>query len=219
MSADSLRRMLRELPVFATELPAFDPATAPAEPVDLFVPWLREAIEVGVTEPHVMTLSTVDADGRPNARVLILKGVDGDAWHFATTAVSAKGRELETNASAALTFYWPRLGRQVRVVGRVETATPEESAADFLARSPSARAEVLLGRQGQPVTDRARARADLGDAVARIEADPSLVDERWRLYRVIADRVEFFQASPDRWHTRLRYERGPQGWTGREIWA
>ncbi|MFG2569123.1 pyridoxamine 5'-phosphate oxidase family protein [Streptomyces sp. NPDC048567] len=121
---DTVREWLRSIEVFAGPLPDFDPAVAPAEPVDLFLAWLRAALAAGVPDAHAMTLSTVGEDGHPDARVLILKNVDGDGWQFAVHAGSPKGRQLAERPSAALTFYWPQQGRQVRVRGAVEPPTP-----------------------------------------------------------------------------------------------
>src|SRR5271154_1704701 len=116
---DSMRDLLRSLPVFALDPADFDPESVPDDPADLFATWLASAIDAGVSEPHAMTLSTCDSDGRPDARVLILKDVDADGWWFATASHSATGQQLASQPSAALTFYWPALARQVRIRGGV----------------------------------------------------------------------------------------------------
>lgn len=134
MADDEIRDRLRALPVFAGELPAFDPADAPAHPAELFAAWLLEAIDAGLREPHAMTLSTVDADGRPSARVLILKAVDDGRWQFASSRTSRKGEELAGSPWVAMTFWWSELGRQVRLRGKVLDAGPEAGLRDFLAR-------------------------------------------------------------------------------------
>ncbi|MEV6167296.1 pyridoxal 5'-phosphate synthase [Streptomyces sp. NPDC051954] len=202
----SVRAWLRGLEVFAGPPADFDPADAPADPVELFLSWLREAVAAGVPDAHAMTLSTVDEDGDPDARVLILKNVDGDGWQFAVHAHSPKGRQLAGRPRAALTFYWPHQGRQVRVRGAVEPASPEESAADLLARAPSARAEVLLGRQSEHLNSVEGRDLAFREALARIEADPSLVSPEWRLYTLVPARIEFWQADKSRLHNRLSYE-------------
>ncbi|MDB5487643.1 MAG: pdxH, partial [Reyranella sp.] len=114
-----LRDKLRALKSLPGPFPAFDPAAAPADPRDLFSSWLEAAIDAGIREPHAMTLSTVDEDGHPDARILILKNLDEAGWHFATTRTSPKGRQIEASPRAALTFYWQPLGRQVRISGAV----------------------------------------------------------------------------------------------------
>jgi pyridoxamine 5'-phosphate oxidase len=136
-----IRTRLRALSVFEGPLAALDVEAAPAQPGELFWSWLSEAVDRGLREPHVMTVSTVDADGRPAARVLILKGLEADRWQFASSSESPKGVELATTPWAALTFYWSELGRQVRVRGRVAPADRAASMCDFLARSEGARAD------------------------------------------------------------------------------
>ncbi|NEA99089.1 pyridoxal 5'-phosphate synthase [Streptomyces sp. SID13726] len=216
----SVREWLRGLEVFAGPLAEFDPAGAPADPVELFLDWLREAVAAGVPDAHAMTLSTVGEDGGPDARVLILKNVDGDGWQFAAHAGSPKGRQLADRPRAALTFYWPRLGRQVRVRGAVEPASPEQSAADLLARAPSARAEVLLGRQSEPLESPEERDRVFRTALARIEAEPELVSPEWTLYTLVPGRVEFWQADKGRLHHRLRYERPDRdtAWQRHRLW-
>ncbi|MFI5534197.1 pyridoxal 5'-phosphate synthase [Kitasatospora sp. NPDC051853] len=217
---DTSQEWLRGLEVFAGPLPEFDPALAPGDPVRLFVAWLEEAVADGVREPHAMTLSTVDAAGDPDARVLILKGVGAAGWQFAAHALSPKGEQLAGHPQAALTFYWPELGRQVRVRGSVTSGTAEESAADFLARSPSARAEALTGRQSRRVEDTdAGPDGALDKALALIEQEPGLVDPAWTRYTLAATRVEFWQAARSRAHTRLRYERDGEHWQRYRIWS
>ncbi|MHA6761913.1 pyridoxine/pyridoxamine 5'-phosphate oxidase [Streptacidiphilus sp. PAMC 29251] len=221
-STHGIQALLRSLPVFATELPVFDPEDAPADPVALFVQWLHAAVEAGVREPHAMSLATADAGARPSARVLICKDVDAaGGWYFASGAGSRKGRELAANPQAALTFYWPEQGRQIRITGPVAPAGPERSAADFLARSPGARAEALLGRQSQPLGDPAEAEAALKQSQDHLAAHPGLIAPDWTLYAVAAEEVEYWQADEQRRHTRLHYQRGSDqtAWTRQRLWS
>jgi pyridoxamine 5'-phosphate oxidase len=132
--SDSFRKQLRALPDFPAVLPGFDPASAPADPGELFRQWLDEALAAGERQPHACSLATVDGSGRPSSRMLILKNIDDDGWHFATSRTSRKGRELSANAHAALNFYWPSLGRQVRVAGPVLELSAEASARDWAER-------------------------------------------------------------------------------------
>jgi pyridoxamine 5'-phosphate oxidase len=214
-----VRELLRAIPVFAGSLPGFDPGAAPGDPVPLFVQWLATAVGGQVPEPHAMTLSTVDQHGRPSSRVLICRDVDAaGSWYFASSAASRKGRELRANPSAALTFYWPQQGRQIRLRGTVTPAGADRSAADFLARSPQSRAESLTGRQSDVLADPAEAETALRAARARIAADPDLVAADWTLYALTAGDVEFWQADEQRRHTRLRYKRAGRAWTRFRLW-
>jgi pyridoxamine 5'-phosphate oxidase len=216
----SVRDWLRGLEVFAGPLGVFDPGEAPGEPVALFLRWLEDAVAAGLPDPHAMTVSTVDEHGDPWARVLILKNVDPEGWQFAAHAGSPKGRQLASRPRAALTFYWPELGRQVRVRGPVVAEPADRGAADFLARSPSARAEALLGRQSQHLDSTARRDREVGEALDRVEREPALVAEAWTLHTVVPVAVEFWQADKDRAHTRLSYEREgrDETWRRHLLW-
>ncbi|MBQ0827233.1 pyridoxine/pyridoxamine 5'-phosphate oxidase [Streptomyces tagetis] len=217
---EDVRLWLRGLEVFAGPLADFDPGQAPEDPVGLFLCWLREAVAAGVPDAHAMTLSTVGEDGGPDARVLLLKNVDDAGWQFAAHAGSPKGRQLAGRPRAALTFYWPLQGRQVRVRGTVQAASSEQSAADLLARSLSARAQALLGRQSDHLADTEERRRALRDALARVESDRALVSPAWTLYTLAPVHVEFWQADRGRLHERLRYERpdAASRWQRHLLW-
>jgi pyridoxamine 5'-phosphate oxidase len=217
-STSPLRDLLRSLPVFAVEPTDFDPESVPDEPADLFTSWLLQAIDAGVPEPHALTLSTCDSDGRPDARTLILKDVDGAGWWFATASNSAKGQQLASQPSVALTFYWPALARQVRVRGRVSAASRERSAADFRARGIGARAVALAGTQSAPLASRDECAIAVRAATGCIEAMPEIVPPTWTLYAAVADNVEFWQADADRQHLRVQYRRDGDRWTHMMLW-
>jgi pyridoxamine 5'-phosphate oxidase len=215
---DDLRTLLRGLAVFAGDLPEFDTGAAPGDPVALFTEWLRLAIRQGIPEPHVMTLSTVDAMGNPSSRALILKDVDESGWQFASTSAGRKGCELAGRPYAALNFYWQPLGRQVRVRGPVRSLGPEAGACDFLARSAGARAESLAGRQSEPLGHTDQIETAAREARERLTAQPDLVSPDWTLYTVQPDEVEFWQADKQRRHRRLHYTRRDGGWAKGLLW-
>lgn len=208
---------MRGLPVLTGAAPEFDPGRAPADPVELFTQWLLHAVDSDVAEPHAMTVSTV-AGSKPSARVLILKDVDVDGWHFAVSAVSRKGAELARNPAVALTCYWPAVGRRVRIEGTVWADPPRMTADDFLARSEGARAMALTGRQSEPYCDPAEISEALAKAKLELEQSPDLVPDDWVSYAVRADRVEFWQSDSARRHQRLRYERDGAGWSPTLLW-
>lgn len=213
-----LRELLRDIEVFSGELPVFDLTDLPADPHDLFTDWLLSALRQGVRVPHAMTLSTAGRGGDPTARMLILKDVSRQGWQFASGAGSRKGRDLAERPAAALTFFWPQVARQVRVTGDVTPASAEESAADFLARSPAARAEALLGRQSAPLADLTERDDAVAASAARVAADPGLVAPHWTLYTLRARGVEFWQGDRGRRHTRVVYTRTEDGWDRGLLW-
>ncbi|MEX0170428.1 pyridoxine/pyridoxamine 5'-phosphate oxidase [Streptomyces sp. LMG1-1-1.1] len=211
-------RTLLSLRVWDTTLPSFDPAGAPPEPLALFHDWFAEAVEAGQTEPHALSVATVDEDGRPDVRTVLLHDADERGWHFASHATSAKGRQLAARPEAALGFYWPARGRQVRVRGHVATGTPEESYADLHARSTGALASALVSRQSE-VLDSLDTLAEASAAAwRRAEAEPDAPAPTWVLYVVEPAEVEFFQGDERRRHVRLRYRREADGWTRELLW-
>ncbi|MEW2076393.1 pyridoxal 5'-phosphate synthase [Streptomyces sp. NPDC017966] len=216
-----LHELLRSLRVWdpqATDLPAFDPAAAPAEPLPLFTRWFAEAVAAGQAEPHTMSLATADARGLPDVRIVMLHGADDDGWSFATHAHSRKGGHLAARPYAALAFYWPVLGRQVRVRGPVAAAPAEEAQADLHARSTGALAAALTGRQSA-VLGSAQELARASEAAwERARRAPDTPAPSWTLYRLRADEVEFFQGEARRRHVRLRYRRGTEGWVRESLW-
>src|SRR4030081_415196 len=170
-------------PSFPEELPAFDPSEAPETPQELFLDWLNEAGN-HVLAPHAVTLSTVDHDGMPDARVMILKDVDEAGWYVAPGADSPKGRQLAKDPRAALTFFWPGRGRQVRMRGRVTPTAPEISVADFRNRPPASRAEVLIGHQSEVLDDPEDLVRAAAEAERAVRENPDLVPESWTRYLV-----------------------------------
>lgn len=214
----TIRDLLRTLPVFDRPLPGFDPERVPDEPVSLFVSWLGEAADAKVVEPHVMTLSTVDAQGRPDARVVILRNVSDEGWQFTASAAGVKGAQLAANPQAALSFYWREQGRQVRVRGQVSAAEPSVSAAEFLAQSEGSRIADLVGRQSTVLQDSAELARAMEAARQRLADDPQLVEPDHTVYLLTPAEVEFWQGDHQRRHIRLRYRRSGPGWVTERLW-
>ncbi|RPF34313.1 pyridoxal 5'-phosphate synthase [Streptomyces sp. TLI_185] len=216
-----LHELLRSLRVWdpeVTELRPFDPATAPTEPLPLFTSWFADAVAAGQREPHAMSLATSDAAGLPDVRIVMLHGADADGWSFATHATSRKGGQLAARPYAALAFYWPVLGRQVRVRGPVTAAPAQESQGDLHARSTGALAAALTGRQSE-VLGSAEELARASEAAwERAQQEPDAPVPSWTLYRLRPDEVEFFQGDERRRHVRLNYRREDGGWAKELLW-
>lgn len=221
-TADVSELLRRIPPAMARPLPAFDPERAPAAPGPLFASWLAEAVAAGAADPQVVTLSTVDPDGWPDARVLVLRDLDvpGCGFMFATDAGSPKGRQLASRPAAALTVYWPAAGRQVRARGEVETAPRAVAERDFAVRSAASRIAMLVGRQSEVMQSPAGYEAAEQEARALLAADPQSVAPGHTVYVLRARSVEFWQGSADRRHVRLRFDRGgsPGGWRRSLLW-
>jgi pyridoxamine 5'-phosphate oxidase len=203
--------LLRSIRALDGPLPTFDPATVPAHPLDLFTSWLEAAVHFGVPQPNAMVLSTVDDLGLPDARVVILRAVGASGWWFASTAVGPKGAQLASTPWAALTWYWPQQGRQIRARGPVHAVSGES---DFLARSPAGRAEAVVAtRQSQPLASI----DELGTALAAAEESDE-VPEGWTRYQVRPTEVQFFQIATSRQHVRVRYDLTDDTWSHTLLW-
>jgi pyridoxamine 5'-phosphate oxidase len=188
------------------------------EPIGLFVDWLADARAHEVNDPNAMTLSTVDADGWPDARLVLLKDVDARGFNFYSNRESAKGLELAANPVAALTFHWKSLRRQVRVRGRVEPVTPQEADAYFASRARESRIGAWASDQSRPLDDRATLEAAVVRESARFEGQDVPRPERWTGWRVVPRSVEFWRDRPFRLHDRLRFDREGDGWAKTRLW-
>lgn len=190
----------------------------PETPDKLFISWLQDAIKQGIQEPYAMTLSTIDAQENPDARILILKRIDERGWYFATSRAGKKGRQIQRQPRATLTFYWPPLGRQIRIRGIVTEMGPEESAIDFLRRSDVARAVAMTERQSMRLTSLSELDIAIAQQHQKLKQQPDIVAPSWTLYCLQANEVEFWQASTDRIHQRLLYVLQNDFWKKHLLW-
>lgn len=189
-------------------------ALAPAEPFSLFHQWFAEAVqtEQPPVEANAMTLATVDTDGRPHCRVLLLKGLDERGFTFFTNYSSAKGEQLLARPFAAMTFFWPGLERQVRIEGRVEQVTPAESDAYFQVRPLGSRIGAWASPQSQVIADRAELERLLAETERRFMEQAPHCPEHWGGYRLLPERIEFWQGRASRLHDRLNYRLQDNAW-------
>ncbi|MDJ0343104.1 pyridoxamine 5'-phosphate oxidase family protein [Streptomyces sp. H10-C2] len=217
---EQLLARMRSTPVLAGSLPRFDPGHADPAPGRQFAHWLGDALDDGVPEPHVMTLSTADRDGRPSARVLMLRGIDSDAcaFVFASDAGSRKGHDLSANPHAALSWYWPLHGRQIRAAGSVEVLDAETARRDFLGRGEPSRVAGFTGRMSAPLAGPGAYDEERRRATGLVAADPGAVPAGHTVYRLRAEEMEFFQGDPDSFHVRLHYVRQGGDWRRGLLW-
>ena len=193
-------------------LEGLDEKTINRDPIAQFQAWLDDAIAAKLPLPEAMTLATATPDGKPSARMVLLKQVDEDGFVFFTNYNSAKAEQLDSNPYAALVFYWARLDRQVRVEGSVVRTSAQESRDYFRTRPresqigawASAQSEVISGRE--VLEQRAR---ELEDLYSGREID---CPEHWGGYRLRPERIEFWKSRVGRLHDRILYERDSTGW-------
>lgn len=186
---------------------ALDEASTGADPVVQFERWFAEAERSDVPEPNAMTLATADAHGRPNARIVLLKGVDAGSFVFYTHYRSRKGLELDANPQAALVFHWIELERQVRIVGRVERLDAATSWEYFRTRPEGSRIGAWASHQSALLADRATLEREVARVAAEFATREIPRPPDWGGYRVVPDEFEFWQGRRDRLHDRIRYTR------------
>lgn len=194
------------------------PLHPPDDPVELFQRWYRRAHALDPDFAHAMTLATVDAAGRPSARIVLMKDFGPEGLVFFTNYQSRKGAALAACGRVAVVFWWKEWRRQVRVEGVASTVTRQESEAYFATRPRGSQIGAWASQQSRPIPDRAVLAAKVRNLTTRFKGQTIPCPPHWGGYRIRPDRIEFWVDQRSRLHDRLDYQRGPGGrWTPRLL--
>jgi pyridoxamine 5'-phosphate oxidase len=204
---DALARMRREY-----EERGLRKADLLADPLEQFSRWFDEACRAPIQEPNAMTLATVDGAGQPAARTVLLKAIDRRGLTFYTNLESHKAGELAVNAKAALLFWWPPHARQVRFEGTIEPVAEAEADTYFATRPRGSQIGAWASAQSSVIANRPALEAAEQETIARFAGRPVPRPPFWGGYRLVPERVEFWQGRSNRLHDRLRYTRRGEGW-------
>ena len=187
------------------------------DPIDQFTRWFEEALKAEVNEPNAMSLATVGDDGRPTSRIVLVKQFDARGFTWYTNYASQKGKQLDSKPFAALLFFWSELERQVRIEGRVERTSAGESDKYFNSRPLKSRLSAIASEQSEPIASRAALEQHY-EEVARQVGDTPPRPQHWGGFRLVPERIEFWQGRRSRFHDRIVYTRQEDGlWTRQRL--
>ncbi|MFP5075908.1 pyridoxamine 5'-phosphate oxidase [Rhizobium sp. YIM 134829] len=192
--------------------------TAAEEPFALFGSWVDEATKSEINDPNAMALATVDADGLPDVRMVLLKDFDGRGFVFYTNFESRKGEEILATRKAALGFHWKSLRRQVRVRGDVEIVSKEEADAYFQSRARGSRIGAWASKQSRPLESRFALEKAVAEYTARFNIGEIPRPDYWSGFRIVPRSIEFWKDGAFRLHDRIEFRREGDGWSKTRLY-
>lgn len=193
-----------------------DEADIASCPIQQFQLWFSDVLQTETADPTAMVLSTLDSEGHPDSRVVLLKGIEDGSFVFYTNYNSAKSKQMQANPAVALNFYWPSLARQVRIRGDVEKIDTQQSDDYFSSRPIASQWSALISKQSTEIASRAELEAAL-EALRNKNQQPVVRPEYWGGYRVTPREMEFWQGRDNRLHDRIHYSRQLKGWLIRRL--
>ena len=191
--------------------------SATENPIAQFKLWFEDVLQNEKYDPTAMVLSTIDEQGCPDSRVVLLKGIDEGQFVFYTNYQSDKAMQLQNKPYAALNFYWPQMARQVRIRGRVQKVSTEDSDQYFSSRPIKSQLSATISPQSQEIADRSILEKALNNLIQQHGHEPILRPEYWGGYKIIPDEVEFWQGRDNRLHDRIHYYRQEGQWLHRRL--
>jgi pyridoxamine 5'-phosphate oxidase len=190
----------------------------PPDPISLFNDWFQQAGEKEINDPNAMALATVDKEGHPSVRIVLLKGINDGNFVFFTNLESRKGSDLKTNCHVALCFHWKSLRLQIRVEGVVEPVSNEEANAYFATRPVGSQIAAWASKQSRPLEDRSQLEEALAAYSLKFGDDNVPRPSHWSGFRVIPQEIEFWEEQPFRLHNRLVYTRNGSTWKTKTLY-
>ncbi|MCO5072742.1 MAG: pyridoxamine 5'-phosphate oxidase [Rhizobiaceae bacterium] len=192
--------------------------TESPEPFELFAAWLEDATASEPNDPNAVALATVDPEGLPDVRMVLLKGFDQAGFVFYTNFESAKGREILANMKAAMCFHWKSLRRQVRVRGTVEQVSDAEADAYYASRPRGSRIGAWASKQSRPLESRFALERAVAEFTARHAIGEIPRPQHWSGFRILPQQIEFWHDRPFRLHDRMQFTRNGGGWTKTRLY-
>jgi len=189
----------------------------PNSPIIQFKRWFSEVLNIEINDPTAMLLSTVDEQGHPDSRVVLLKGIEAGSFVFYTNYQSTKARQINKTPYVALNFYWPSMVRQVRIRGRIKPVSEAQSNAYFATRPRASQLSAIISPQSSEVISRAELEHALNELIASHQQELVMRPEHWGGYMVIPDEFEFWQGRDNRFHDRIQYYRDKKKWLHRRL--